>query len=164
MIIVFVIGYILAFGLLAKRPIFDDFLEGAKGGMKAVVEILPTLIGLMTAVGVLRASGFLEALSSWLKGFATRIHFPEQLIPLTLVRMVSNSAATGLVLDIFKEYGPDSALGMTASIMMSSTETIFYTMSVYFMVVKVTKTGWTLMGALVTTFVGIVISIWLGQN
>ena len=73
--------------------------------------------------------------------------------------MVSNSAATGLVLDIFKNFGPDSHIGMLVSIMMSSTETIFYTMSVYFLAAKVTKTRYTLAGALFATFAGIAASV-----
>ncbi|MGL5436339.1 MAG: spore maturation protein [Lachnospiraceae bacterium] len=156
-----VICYIIGFGLLSKRPIFDDFTDGAKDGMKTVVSILPTLIGLMTAVGVLRASGFLDALAGWLSVPARYLHMPEQLIPLTLVRLVSNSAATGLVLDIFENYGPDSVLGMAASILMSCTETLFYCISIYFGSVKVTKTRYALPGALVATIAGIGISIFL---
>ena len=75
--------------------------------------------------------------------------------------MFSSSAATGLVLDIFKEYGPDSRIGTIASIMMSCTETIFYTMSVYFMTAKIKKTRYTLPGALLATIAGIVASVWL---
>ena len=81
------------------------------------------------------------------------------MVPLIFVRMFSSSAAIGLVIDIFKEYGTDSYLGMLTSIMMSCTETIFYTMSVYFMTAKVTKTRYTLTGALVATLVGIVASV-----
>ncbi len=156
-----VVGYIIAFGLIARRPVFEDFLIGAKEGMKTVVGILPTLIGLMTAVGVLRASGFLMALGQWLSVPAGWIHFPEELVPLTLVRMISNSAAIGLVLDIFKEYGPDSALGMAASVLMSSTETVFYCISVYFGSVNVIKTRYTIPGALLATAAGIAASIFL---
>lgn len=76
-----------------------------------------------------------------------------------LVRLVSSSAATGLLLDIFRTHGPDSLLGMTASIMESCTETVFYTMSVYFMTAKVTKTRWTLAGAAISTAAGIGASI-----
>lgn len=94
---------------------------------------MPTLIGLMVAVGILRASGFLECFSGLLGRGIGWLGFPPELIPVTVVKMFSSSAATGLLLDIYKEYGADSMLGKMASIMMSSTETIFYTMSVYFM-------------------------------
>lgn len=157
----FVICYMVGFGLLSKRPVFDDFTDGAKDGMKTVAGILPTLIGLMTAVGVLRASGFLDALAGWLAVPAGWLHIPQQLIPLTLVRLVSNAAATGLVLDIFENYGPDSVIGMAASILMSCTETLFYCFSIYFGSVKVTKTRFALPGALAATIAGVGISIFL---
>lgn len=162
-LIPFVVCYIVAFGLISKRPVFDDFLDGAKDGMKTVAGILPTLIGLMTAVGVLRASGFLDALGGWLAVPAAWLHIPESLIPLTLVRLVSNSAATGLVFDIFGKYGPDSFIGMTASVMMSCTETVFYCLSIYFGSVGVTKTRFALPGALVATAAGIAASILLSN-
>ena len=87
------------------------------------------------------------------------IGFPGELVPLTVVKMFSSSAATGLLLDAFKEYGTDSYIGLIASISMSCTETIFYTMSVYFMTAKVTKTRYTLSGAMFATFAGLVASV-----
>lgn len=89
------------------------------------------------------------------------VGLPTQLIPLLIVKMFSSSAATGLVLDIFKTCGPDSYAGMLTSILMSCTETIFYTMSVYFLAAKVTKTRYTLPGALLATLAGTVASIFL---
>lgn len=158
-IIPLVIFYIIGFGLLMKRPVYDDFVEGAKKGARTVVGIMPTLVGLMIAVGVLRASGFLDAVAGFLGQWTSRIGFPSELLPVTLVKMFSSSAATGLVLDIFKNYGPDSPLGLITSIMMSCTETIFYTMSVYFMTAKVTKTRYTLAGALIATLTGVIASV-----
>ena len=124
------IFYIIGFGLLSGRPVMDDFLEGAKEGMRTVAGILPTLVALMVSVGVLRASGFLDFLGEVLKAPAALVHLPPQIVPVILVRLVSNSAATGLVLDIFKEFGTDSNLGLIASLLMSSTETVLYCMSV----------------------------------
>ena len=103
--------YIVGFGILSGRPVFDDFLKGASEGMKTVAGILPTLIGLMAAVGILRESGFLEAAAKALRTPAGWLHIPVPLVPVVLVRLVSSSAATGLILDIFKEYGPDSLIG-----------------------------------------------------
>lgn len=157
----FVLFYIVGFAFLSKRPVFDDFIQGAKEGMKTVVQILPTLIGLMTAVGVLRASGFLEFLSGILEKPASFLHVPGEIVPVILVRLVSSSAATGLLLDIFKNFGPDSYLGMMVSVLESCTETVFYTMSVYFMTAKVTKTRWTLAGAMTATAAGVAASIFL---
>ena len=120
---------------------------------------MPTLIGLMVAVGILRASGFLEYISGLLGRVTQYVGFPGELVPLTVVKMFSSSAATGLLLDIFREYGTDSRVGLIASISMSCTETIFYTMSVYFMTAKVTKTRYTFAGALVATFAGLAASV-----
>ena len=145
--------------MLAKRRVYEDFIKGAKDGFHTVIQIMPTLVGLMVAVGVLRASGFLTFIGRIFQGVTDRIGFPSELVPLVFIKMFSSSAATGLVLDIFKTYGPDSHMGMITSIMMSCTETIFYTMSVYFITAKVTKTRYTLVGALVATFSGVIASI-----
>ncbi len=154
---------ILGQALLNKGKVYEDFLDGAKDGFETVMKILPTLVGLMCAVGVLRASGFLEDLSILIGKILPEKIFPSSLIPVAIVKMFSSSAATGLVLDIFKEFGPDSFYGKTVSLMGSCTETIFYTMSVYFMSVKVRKTRWTLPGALLATVAGIVASVVLAK-
>ena len=150
--------YIVGFGVLSGRPVLDDFIDGAKDGMRTVAGIFPTLVGLMVSVGIIRASGFLDFLGEVLAMPAALLRLPPQLVPVILVRLVSNSAATGLVLDIFKEYGTDSQLGLMASIMMSSTETVLYCMSLYFGSVKITKTRFTLPGALLATAAGVAAS------
>ena len=152
------IFYIVGFGVLSGRPGLDGFIDGAKDGMRTVAGIFPTLVGLMVSVGIIRASGFLDFLGEVLAMPAALLRLPPQLVPVILVRLVSNSAATGLVLDIFKEYGTDSQLGLMASIMMSSTETVLYCMSLYFGSVKITKTRFTLPGALLATAAGVAAS------
>lgn len=159
----FIILFIVGNGLLRRQRVYEDFLDGAKSGVRTVVEIMPTLVGLMVAVGILRASGFLDFLSDLLARGMTFLHFPTELVPLAIVKMFSSSAATGLLLDLYKTHGTDSVIGLAASIMLSSTETIFYTMSIYFMSVKVKKTRYTLAGALIATFAGIVVSVTLAQ-
>ncbi|RDY27044.1 spore maturation protein [Lachnotalea glycerini] len=153
------IFYIVGFGLLMKKNIYDEFIKGAADGFKTVISIMPTLIGLMMGVGILRASGFLDFISKMIGRVTNLIHFPSALVPLSIVRLFSSSAATGLALDLYKEYGTDSHIGLTASIMMGCTETVFYTMSIYFMAAKVTKTRWTLAGALLANIAGIVASV-----
>jgi spore maturation protein B len=152
---------IVAYGLLRYQRVYEDFLDGAKKGVRTVVEIMPTLIGLMVAVGILRASGFLDFLSDLLGRVLSFGHFPAELVPLALVKLFSSSAATGLLLDLYKQHGTDSMIGLAASIMLSSTETVFYTMSIYFMSVKVKKTRYTLAGALLASLAGILASIFL---
>lgn len=160
-IIPLLLFYIIGTALLRKQNVYDDFLKGAKKGIRTVVEIMPTLIGLMVAVGVLRASGFLDLISELLQKAFSFCDVPADLIPLGLVKMFSSSAATGLLLDIYKQHGTDSYMGLAASLMLSSTETVFYTMSVYFMAVNVKKTRFTLAGAILVTLVGIAASMWL---
>ena len=144
---------------------YEDFIKGAKDGFRTVIQIMPTLVGLMVAVGVLRASGFLNAVGKLFGGLTDKIGSSFTTSVPLFVKMFSSSAATGLVLDIFKTYGPDSYIGMITSIMMSCTETIFYTMSVYFLAAKVTKTRHTLPGALLATIAGIAASVILaGMN
>jgi spore maturation protein B len=158
-IVPFLILAIITYGLLQKVNVYDTFIKGARSGFLTVIKIMPTLIGLMVAVGILRASGFLDALSSLIGRFTSYIGFPGELVPLTIVKMFSSSAATGLLLDIYESYGTDSNLGLIASISMACTETIFYTMSVYLMTAKIKKSRFTLTGALLATFAGIVASV-----
>ena len=153
--------YIVGFGILMKKNVYDDFLKGAKEGIQTVAGILPTLVGLMVAVGILRASGLLDFISTTCMGWTEHIGIPSELIPIAIVKVFSSSAATGLLVDLYKEAGCDSFVGMAASVMLSCTETIFYTMSIYFMSVKVRKTGFTLPGALFATLAGIAASIFL---
>lgn len=163
-IIPLTIFLIVAYGLLNHQNVYQDFLKGAKDGFFTVIDILPTLVGLMTAVGILRASGFLDFFSDLLKQIMGPLHFPTEILPIAIVKMFSSSAATGLLLDLFKTYGPDSFPGLCASIMLSCTETIFYTMSIYFMHIHVKKTRFTLQGALFSTICGIAASIFLASK
>jgi len=153
----FAIIILYAYG--KRVALYDNFVEGAKDGMQTVVGILPTIVGLMVAVGILRASGALDLFSRFISPLTSRMGYPNDAVPLTLMRLVSSSASTGLLIDIFKEHGPDSYIGRFVSIMMSCTETVFYTMSVYFMSVKITKARYTLAGALIANFVGVAASL-----
>ena len=154
-----IIFYIVGYGIVSGVPVYEHFIKGAKDGLETVVKLVPTLVGLLMAVGVLRSSGFLNFLADLLQGVGEAVGIPQEVLPVILVKLVSNSAATGLVLDIFKTHGPDSYIGTLISIMMSSTETVFYTMSVYFLAAKVTKTRYTLAGALFATAAGIAASV-----
>lgn len=155
--------YILGYGLIAKRNIYNDFLEGAEEGLKIVRRLVPTLIGLMTAVGVLRASGFLEFLGNILSKTSGALGIAPELFPLGLVRLFSSGAATGLLLDIFKQFGTDSPTGLMAALMLSATESVFYCMSVYFGSVGVQKTRYTLPGALLASLAGMMAAVCIVQ-
>ncbi len=158
LIIPLILFFVAGYGLLHKVKIYEVFIKGAEDGFRTVIRIMPTLVGLMIAVGVLKASGFLELLGRLLSPLAKLCHIPAATIPLIFIKLFSSSAATGMVLSLFKQYGTDSYIGMFVSILVSCTETVFYTMSVYFMTAKVTKTRWTLPGALLSSAVGIAAS------
>ena len=160
-IIPFLILAIVVYGVLRNVNVYDSFIKGARSGFLTVIRLMPTLIGLMAAVGILRASGFLDFIGSLIGRFSSHIGFPAELVPLTIVKMFSSSAATGLLLDIYENYGTDSRLGLIASISMCCTETIFYTMSVYFMTAGIKRTRYTLAGALIATFAGLTASVLL---
>ena len=115
-LIPFVIFYIVGFGLLMRVNVFTSFLKGAEESFRVVMDIAPTLIALMVSVGILRASGVLDYVTDFLEPIMERVHFPGSLVPLALMKTVSSSAATGLLLDIFKEYGVDSYISRVAAI------------------------------------------------
>lgn len=167
LIIPLIIFYIIGYGLATRTDIFDAFVKGAADGMRVVFDILPTLIGLMIAIGLLRESGFLTVLSDALAPVVQCVDFPARVVPLTIIKMVSSSAATGLLVDIYKEFGTDSREGYLSSLLMCCSETIFYTISVYFLATKdkkhsaVTGVRWMLAGALLCTFAGIAASVFL---
>ncbi|MCD7807200.1 MAG: spore maturation protein, partial [Lachnospiraceae bacterium] len=127
-----VVFYIVGYGLINGNSVYHQFLEGAGEGLVSLSKVLPTLLGLLMAVGVLRSSGLLDFLAECLGGLERQTGIGKELYPVILAKLFSNSAATGLVLDIFKNYGADSLPGKTAAVMMCSTESVFYTMSVYF--------------------------------
>ena len=153
------IFYIVAVGVCAKQNVYEDFMKGAQDGLLLVFKIMPTMIAMLVAVNVLRASGFLEFVAKILKPVTEWTGFPSPLVPLAITKAFSGSGATGLLLDLFKEYGVDSYIGKIGAIMLSSTETIFYTMSLYFVTAGIKKTRYTLAGCLLSTIVGMIASV-----
>ena len=159
LLIPILIFYIVGYGMVSGVKVYESFLKGAKDGLEVAVQMMPTLVGLLVAVGVLRASGFLSLLGELLGNIVAPIGIPAPIVPLILLKLFSGSAATGMVLDLFRTYGPDSFIGTMASILMSCTETVFYTMSIYFLAAKVTKTRFTLAGAFFAVAMDIIMSI-----
>lgn len=162
-IVPFIIVSIVIYGIANGINVYEAFIKGARSGFFTVIRLMPTLIGLMCAVGILRASGFLDFMARLIGQFSGAVGFPGELVPLTVIKMFSSSAATGLLLDIFKNFGTDSRLGLIASISLCCTETIFYTMSVYFMTAKIKHSRYTLVGALLATFSGLAASVILAD-
>lgn len=149
---------IVATGVMRKRNVYEDFMKGAKDGILMVWKILPTMLALMMGINVLRASGFLDFLGNLAKPLAEKLHFPAPLIPLAVMKMFSGSGATGLLLDLYKSYGTDSLIGRIGSVMLSSTETMFYTLTLYFSAIRIRKTRYTIAGCILATFVGVIAS------
>lgn len=152
---------ILSFGMCREVKIYDVFVEGAKEGFNTVIRIIPSLVGLLVAVGVFKASGAMDLLVFALKPLAGILRIPSEVLPLALLRPVSGSASLALVSEIIGTYGPDSFIGRLASTMMGSTETIFYTLAVYFGSVGVKNIRYTLIAALIADMASVLTSVWI---
>ena len=126
------VALILFFGAVKGVPVFDTFLSGAKEGIRTSLKLLPTLIGLIVAVTMVRASGLLELLCGLLEPLAQAAHIAPELLPLAFLRPISGSGASAYTLDLLQQFGPDSPTGKMASVLSSSTETTFYAVAVYF--------------------------------
>ncbi len=147
---------IIGAGILNKVKVYDIFTDGAKDGLFTLFKIFPSLLGLITSVSMLRASGTLDIVCNLLKPALDFIGVPTEVVPLMLMRPVSGGGALAVVTDIFKNYGPDSFKGLCASVMMGSTETTFYTIAVYYGSVGITKIRHTLKAALIADLVGMI--------
>lgn len=149
-----------ALALRRKENAYDILLGGAAEGMKLLLTIIPALILLLTAVHMLRASGAAELLSQWLSPVFSRFGIPPETAMLVLVRPISGSAALAVGAELMAQYGVDSPVGRTAAVMLGSTETTFYTISVYFGAAGIQKTRYTVPAALFADFVGFLAASW----
>ena len=143
-----------ALALGRRVDVYDALLTGGKRGLELVKTILPALVMLLTAVELLRVSGAMDALTGLLTPVALRLGIPPETLPLVLIRPLSGSAALAVGADLMRSYGPDSLIGRTAAIMLGSTETTFYTISVYFAAAGVKKTRYAIPAALVADLTG----------
>ena len=153
-----VILIIIVFGLLKNIKAFDVFLEGAKEGLNSTISLAPSLVGLIVAVSMLKSSGALDMLSHAIGPLSEIVGIPKEVVPLCLLRPVSGSGSLALVDNIFKNYGPDSFIGKLASIICGSTETTFYTLTVYFGAVGIKNSRHALAAALMADVTAIIIS------
>lgn len=145
-------GSLLA--LQKKENAYDIMLQGAADGLKLLVSLVPALIFLLTAVYMLRASGAMEILSSFFAPAFSLFGIPPETAMLVLIRPISGSAALAVGAELMAEFGVDSMVGRTAAVMLGSTETTFYTISVYFGAAGIRKTRYTLPAALFSDFIG----------
>lgn len=154
-----IIVIIIVYGLYKRVDVFAEFAEGARENMKTCARLLPTLIALITAVGMFRASGAQELITSLVSGFFDRTGFPEECLPLALIRPVSGSGALAVYEALLEENGPDSFAGRVGSVMLGSTETTFYTLAVYYGAVKIKNTRHTLAASLAGDMTGFIVSV-----
>jgi len=152
---------ILCVGMYKEIKVYDVFIEGAKEGITTVLKIIPSLVGLMVAVGVFRASGALELLVFAFKPVTNILRIPPDAVPMIFLRPISGSASLAMLSDIFKVHGPDSFVGRVASTLMGSTETIFYTLAVYFGAVGIKKIRYTLVAALIADLASVIAAVWI---
>ena len=141
-------------GLRKKENTYDLMLSGAADGLKLLVSLIPCLILLLTAVSMLRASGAIEAISRFAAPFFQLFGIPPETAMLVLIRPISGSAALAVGTELMAAYGVDSLIGRTAAVMLGSTETTFYTISVYFGAAGIRKTRYTVPAALIADFTG----------
>lgn len=160
------IDYIVPLLLLAtccvalrkKENAYDSLLEGSRDGLKLLISLVPTLVLLLTAVTMLRASGAVEAFSALCGPFFRIFGIPPETAILVLIRPISGSAALAVGTDLMAHYGPDSPIGRTVAIMLGSTETTFYTISVYFGAAGIKRTRYTVPAALIADFTGFLVA------
>ncbi|WP_102401657.1 spore maturation protein [Haloimpatiens massiliensis] len=162
-IIPIVIGLIVIYGMKNGVKVYECFVEGAKDGISICVKIFPYLLAMLIAVGVFTDSRLLEAFISIVRPVVKIIGLPPEVVPLVMVKPLSGSGALGVFTDILKRYGADSYIGLVASIVMGSTETIFYTLTVYYGAVKIKKIRHTLWAAIFADLTAIIMAVTLAR-
>ncbi len=149
---------VLIFGLVKKIDVFGEFTEGVKDGLKTVLDIFPSLFCLVVTIAVFKASGCMTVISEFLTPFLNTVGFPVECAPLLVLRPFSGSGAIALFEQILSDTGADSFAGRVASVILGSSETTFYTISVYFAATRVKKTRYALPSALLGDITGFIMS------
>jgi len=160
MVVPLVLCGVALWGMYRKVDVYQALIKGAGQGLETVIRIIPALVGLLTAVHMLRASGALDLAAGALAPLLECLGLPPQLLPLMLIRPISGSAALGVGAELIGEYGPDSLLGRTAAVMLGSTETTFYTIAVYFGAVGINRTRYAVPAALCADLAGFAAAAW----
>ena len=155
----FIIFVILLYGILKGVPMFYTFIKGAKEGMISTASIAPSLIGLITAVSMIKASGALDIFTNLISPIVAPLGMPPELTPLAILRPISGSGSIALLDNLLTTYGADSTIGRIACVMMGSTETTFYTIAVYFGAAGIINSKHAIPSALIADLVTIVMSI-----
>lgn len=149
---------IVAFGLYKRVKVFDCFMLGAKKGLHTVYELMPSITGLVVAVSMLKESGAMEIISSVLRPVTSIFGVPEEITPMALLSPVSGGGSLSLFENVLKNYGPDSFVGQVASVVMGSTDTTLYAVTVYYAAANIKNTRHTLLAGLTADFMSLVLS------
>jgi spore maturation protein B len=156
---VIVVGFPL-YGLYKRVPVYESFVEGAKEGFNVAVRIIPYLVAILFAIGMFRASGAMDALTTALNPLLALIGFPAEVLPMAIIRPLTGSGSAGLVADMINQYGEDSLLVKMAATMFGSTETTFYVVAVYFGAVNIKRTRHAVPVGLTADFAAMIIAVW----
>lgn len=154
-----IILLIVSYGIKEKINIFDIFVQGAEEGIKIVVKLFPTLLGLFVAIGCLRSCGIIDMIIKIINPIALKLNIPSEILPLAILRPISGSSSIAIATDIMKTYGVDSKIGLISSIIMGSTETTIYTIAIYTSCINIKSSKQVLGVALLGDFIGIITSI-----
>lgn len=160
-IIAILILTIVAYGMIKGVKVYECFVEGAKDGLSICLRIFPYLLAMLVAIAVFRESKALDYFIALVKPAVKLIGLPPELMPLLLVKPLSGSGALGVLSDILIKYGADSYIGRLSSVIMGTTETIFYTLTVYFGAVNIKKIRHTLWAAILADLTAIIMAITL---
>lgn len=155
-----IIAVVAVCGMVKRVDVYDALVAGAGEGLGVLIRIVPPMVGLLTAVYMLRASGALELAAQALGPLLVRLGIPPETVALLLVRPVSGNAALGVGAELIATYGPDSLIGRTAAVMLGSTETTFYTIAVYFGAAGIVKTRYAVPAALCADLAGFMAAAW----
>ena len=157
----FIVGGIPLYGYLKEVNVFDSFVDGAKGGLDLVFKLLPFLIGMIVAVGMLRASGAFDMLASACAPLLKALGIPEPLLPLGLLRPFSGAASNAVLVDLIKTYGPDAMVSKMAATLIGSTETTFYVVAIYFGAVRIKYMRHAMAAGLIADFTGLFAAVYV---
>jgi spore maturation protein B len=151
----------LGWGIVRKVKVYEVFVEGAKEGFTTAVRIIPYLVAMLVAIGIFRASGALELLTTLLAPLTALVGMPPEALPMALMRPLSGSGSLGIMTELMKVHGPDSLIGVMASTMYGSSETTFYVLAVYFGAVGVKNTRHAVPVGLLADLAGMLAAVWI---
>lgn len=154
-----VIAFIPLFAFARRVPVYETFVEGAKDGFSTAISIIPHLVGMMVAISVFRASGALEAMTSWMGPFLLNLGVPPEIMPLGLLRPLTGTGSLAYTTELIHVYGPDSIIGRIASTIQGSTDTTLYVLTVYFGAVGIRNGRYALKVGLFSDVIGFIAAI-----